>query len=98
MRALRVLRKTFKKTRGNTYDIAEESLVDLWVIAIWKQNLEVVNWDLVEISKQQSEGFFFLIINNKMQEEREKLRGKWLSPKEAGFDCLESYQTLQIIK
>ena len=34
----------------------------------------------------------------KMQEERDKLKGKLLSPREAGFDGLECYQILQIIK
>ena len=39
IRALRVLGKIFKETRGNPYYIVEESLVDLWVIAIWKTEL-----------------------------------------------------------
>ena len=36
IRALRVLGEMFKETRGNPYYIVEESLVDLWIIAIWK--------------------------------------------------------------
>jgi len=39
IRALRVLGKILKETRGNPYYIVEESLVDLWVTAIWKTEL-----------------------------------------------------------